>query len=169
MSLKAGGTGLTLTAADNVIHLDRWWNPAVEDQATDRAHRLGQRKRSYRSAGSSARHGGRADRQLIENKRALADEGHGGAEEWLAELSTDALAELVELAADSVSELDGSAPSAPLEECLADFWFAPAEARAATRSAATPSSRSDAPTSPCAVGTCTTCSNTAYDELRAGR
>jgi SNF2 family DNA or RNA helicase len=44
ISLKAGGTGLTLTAADYVIHLDPWWNPAVEDQASDRAHRLGQRK-----------------------------------------------------------------------------------------------------------------------------
>ena len=42
LSLKAGGTGLNLTAADYVIHLDPWWNPAVEDQASDRAHRLGQ-------------------------------------------------------------------------------------------------------------------------------
>ena len=44
ISLKAGGTGLTLTAADTVIHLDPWWNPAVEDQATDRVHRIGQDK-----------------------------------------------------------------------------------------------------------------------------
>ena len=44
ISLKAGGTGINLTAADNVIHLDPWWNPAVEDQATDRAHRIGQTK-----------------------------------------------------------------------------------------------------------------------------
>ena len=42
ISLKAGGTGLTLTRADYVLHLDPWWNPAVEDQATDRAHRIGQ-------------------------------------------------------------------------------------------------------------------------------
>ncbi len=42
ISLKAGGTGINLTAADYVIHLDPWWNPAVEDQATDRAHRIGQ-------------------------------------------------------------------------------------------------------------------------------
>ena len=42
ISLKAGGTGLNLTAADYVIHLDPWWNPAVEDQASDRAHRIGQ-------------------------------------------------------------------------------------------------------------------------------
>jgi SNF2 family DNA or RNA helicase len=44
ISLKAGGTGLNLTAADYVVHLDPWWNPAVEDQATDRAHRIGQRR-----------------------------------------------------------------------------------------------------------------------------
>jgi SNF2 family DNA or RNA helicase len=44
ISLKAGGVGLTLTAADTVIHYDPWWNPAVEDQATDRAHRIGQDK-----------------------------------------------------------------------------------------------------------------------------
>jgi SNF2 family DNA or RNA helicase len=45
ISLKAGGTGLNLTAADTVIHLDPWWNPAVEEQATDRAHRMGQTRK----------------------------------------------------------------------------------------------------------------------------
>ncbi|MGL5985684.1 MAG: helicase-related protein, partial [Burkholderiales bacterium] len=44
ISLKAGGVGLNLTAADTVIHFDPWWNPAVENQATDRAHRIGQQK-----------------------------------------------------------------------------------------------------------------------------
>ena len=44
ISLKAGGTGLNLTAADYVIHMDPWWNPAVEDQASDRAHRMGQKR-----------------------------------------------------------------------------------------------------------------------------
>jgi non-specific serine/threonine protein kinase len=44
LSLKAGGTGLTLTAANHVVHVDRWWNPAVEDQATDRAFRIGQKR-----------------------------------------------------------------------------------------------------------------------------
>ncbi len=44
MSLKAGGTGLNLTGADTVIHYDMWWNPAVENQATDRVHRLGQKR-----------------------------------------------------------------------------------------------------------------------------
>jgi SNF2 family DNA or RNA helicase len=47
ISLKAGGVGLNLTAADTVIHYDPWWNPAVEDQATDRAHRIGQRKKVF--------------------------------------------------------------------------------------------------------------------------
>ena len=44
LSLKAGGTGLNLTAASHVIHFDRWWNPAIEDQATDRAFRIGQKR-----------------------------------------------------------------------------------------------------------------------------
>jgi SNF2 family DNA or RNA helicase len=44
ISLRAGGTGLTLTRASHVCHFDRWWNPAVEDQASDRAHRIGQRR-----------------------------------------------------------------------------------------------------------------------------
>ena len=48
ISLKAGGTGINLTAADYVIHLDPWWNPAVEDQATDRAHRIGQTQARHR-------------------------------------------------------------------------------------------------------------------------
>jgi len=47
ISLKAGGSGLNLTGADTVIHFDPWWNPAVEDQATDRAHRIGQEKRVH--------------------------------------------------------------------------------------------------------------------------
>ena len=47
LSLKAGGTGLNLTSAAHVIHFDRWWNPAVEDQATDRAHRIGQNKNIF--------------------------------------------------------------------------------------------------------------------------
>jgi SNF2 family DNA or RNA helicase len=47
ISLKAGGTGLNLTGADMVVHFDPWWNPAVEDQATDRAHRIGQKRTVY--------------------------------------------------------------------------------------------------------------------------
>jgi SNF2 family DNA or RNA helicase len=61
LSLKAGGTGLNLTAANHVVHLDRWWNPAVENQATDR-HRIGQR-RTGRARSSSAQARSREDRR----------------------------------------------------------------------------------------------------------
>ena len=57
ISLKAGGTGLNLTAADTVIHYDPWWNPAVEDQATDRAHRIGQDKPVFVYKLIAQRHG----------------------------------------------------------------------------------------------------------------
>ena len=56
ISLKAGGVGLNLTAADTVIHYDPWWNPAVEDQATDRAHRIGQTKKVFVHRSGHARH-----------------------------------------------------------------------------------------------------------------
>src|SRR2546421_10077870 len=72
LSLKAGGTGLNLTAANHVIHVDRWWNPAVEDQATDRAFRIGQRRnvqvRAFVCVGTL---GGRID-AMIEGKKGLA-------------------------------------------------------------------------------------------------
>ena len=61
ISLKAGGTGLNLTAADYVIHYDPWWNPAVEDQATDRTHRIGQTARGLRVQADHPRHGGGED------------------------------------------------------------------------------------------------------------
>jgi non-specific serine/threonine protein kinase len=73
LSLKAGGTGLTLTAASHVIHFDRWWNPAVENQATDRAYRIGQKKNvlvhKFVCRGTLEE---KIDR-LIEEKRGLAD------------------------------------------------------------------------------------------------
>src|SRR5664280_3079063 len=72
LSLKAGGTGLNLTAATNVVHFDRWWNPAVEDQATDRAFRIGQKRnvqvRKFVCGGTLEE---RID-AMIEAKRALA-------------------------------------------------------------------------------------------------
>jgi len=49
LSLKAGGVGITLTQANHVLHFDRWWNPAVENQATDRAFRIGQKKKCFRA------------------------------------------------------------------------------------------------------------------------
>ncbi|MGH1502043.1 MAG: DEAD/DEAH box helicase [Acidimicrobiales bacterium] len=98
LSLKAGGTGLNLTAATQVIHYDRWWNPAVEDQATDRAHRIGQ-TRSV-TVHRLVTEGTVEDRvaQLLANKRALADAVVGaGGEQWIGNLDDDDLAALVRL------------------------------------------------------------------------
>jgi SNF2 family DNA or RNA helicase len=100
VSLKAGGSGLNLTAASQVIHIDRWWNPAVEDQASDRAWRIGQTStvlvHKLASRGTIEE---RIDK-LIAEKRELADRvvGQGDAGEgWMTELSTDQLRELIEL------------------------------------------------------------------------
>jgi SNF2-related domain/SNF2 Helicase protein/Helicase conserved C-terminal domain len=103
LSLKAGGTGLNLTAANHVIHIDRWWNPAVEDQATDRAFRIGQRRdvqvRKFVCVGTLEE---RID-AMIEQKKALADQIVGTGESWLTELSTAALREVLALSPDAVS------------------------------------------------------------------
>ena len=72
LSLKAGGTGLNLTAANHVFHFDRWWNPAVENQATDRAFRIGQNAQRTGQQVHLHRHAGRADRRHDRKKRALA-------------------------------------------------------------------------------------------------
>jgi non-specific serine/threonine protein kinase len=102
LSLKAGGTGLNLTAANHVIHYDRWWNPAVEDQATDRAFRIGQRKnvqvRKLTCVGTLEE---RIDR-LIAEKKDLADQIVGSGDAWLTELDTAQLRELVALSGDAV-------------------------------------------------------------------
>lgn len=104
LSLKAGGTGLNLTAANHVIHFDRWWNPAVEDQATDRAFRIGQRKdvqvRKFVCVGTLEE---RID-AMIDEKKALAEMVVGTGEAWLTELSTDELRALVALDPDAVAE-----------------------------------------------------------------
>ena len=97
LSLKAGGTGLTLTAATHVIHYDRWWNPAVEDQATDRAHRIGQRQQVHvHKLTCSGTIEERID-AMIQRKRTLAEQVVGSGEQWITELSTDALRELIRL------------------------------------------------------------------------
>jgi SNF2 family DNA or RNA helicase len=97
ISLKAGGTGLNLTAASHVIHLDRWWNPAVEDQATDRAYRIGQRRtvqvHKLVTLGTVEE---RID-EMITRKRELAQRVVGTGEAWLTELSTDELRDLIAL------------------------------------------------------------------------
>jgi non-specific serine/threonine protein kinase len=104
LSLKAGGTGLTLTAANHVIHVDRWWNPAVEDQATDRAFRIGQRRavqvRKFVCAGTVEE----KISAMIRDKRGLAARIVGTGEQWLTELSTSQLRELVKLEAGAVVE-----------------------------------------------------------------
>jgi len=103
LSLKAGGTGLNLTAANHVIHFDRWWNPAVEDQATDRAFRIGQHKnvqvRKLTCVGTLEE---RIDR-LIAEKKELADRIVGSGEAGLTELDTAQLRELVALSTDAVA------------------------------------------------------------------
>ncbi|WP_033339251.1 DEAD/DEAH box helicase [Catenuloplanes japonicus] len=97
LSLKAAGTGLNLTAANHVVHVDRWWNPAVEDQATDRAYRIGQRKnvqvRKFICTGTLEE---RID-EMIERKKSLAESVVGTGEEWITDLSTDALRDLFAL------------------------------------------------------------------------
>ena len=99
LSIKAGGTGLNLTRANHVFHFDRWWNPAVEDQATDRAFRIGQTKNvlvhKFVCLGTLEE---RID-AMIEEKKALAATIVGGGENWLTELSTADLRELVTLRA----------------------------------------------------------------------
>jgi SNF2 family DNA or RNA helicase len=109
LSLKAGGSGLTLTAATHVIHLDRWWNPAVEEQATDRAFRIGQHRavqvRKFLCPGTVEE---RID-ALVRSKRALSQLVVGDGEGWLTELSTAQLRELFALGAEALQddEVDG--------------------------------------------------------------
>lgn len=97
LSLKAGGTGLNLTAADHVIHVDRWWNPAVEEQATDRAYRIGQTRpvqvHRFVTQGTIEE----KIAELLSRKRALADTVLGRGEAALTELSNDELRDLVTL------------------------------------------------------------------------
>jgi len=104
LSLKAGGTGLNLTAASHVIHVDRWWNPAVEEQATDRAFRIGQRRdvqvRKFVCVGTLEE---RID-AMIEEKKSLAEQIVGTGESWLAGLSTARLREVITLTPDAVPE-----------------------------------------------------------------
>ncbi len=104
LSLRAGGTGLNLTAANHVIHVDRWWNPAVEDQATDRAFRIGQRRdvqvRKFVCVGTVEE---RID-TMIEEKKSLADKIVGTGESWLTELSVADLRSVIALSPEAVSQ-----------------------------------------------------------------
>ncbi|MBD2867181.1 DEAD/DEAH box helicase [Paenibacillus arenilitoris] len=100
LSIKAGGVGLNLTAANHVFHFDRWWNPAVENQATDRAYRMGQTRdvqvHKFIALGTLEE---RID-EMIDGKQQLSDNVISGSEGWITELSTEALRDLFALRQD---------------------------------------------------------------------
>lgn len=102
VSLKAGGTGLNLTAANHVFHFDRWWNPAVEDQATDRAFRIGQTKnvqvRKMMCIGTLEE---KID-QMIEQKKQIAGSVVGTGEGWIANMSNEELREVLALSREAM-------------------------------------------------------------------
>lgn len=104
LSLKAGGVGITLTRANHVFHFDRWWNPAVEDQATDRAFRIGQTKNvfvhKFITLGSLEE---RID-QMIEDKKRVAGSIVGSDESWLSNLDDDTFKALIALNREAVVE-----------------------------------------------------------------
>ncbi len=104
LSLKAGGVGLNLTAATHVFHFDRWWNPAVESQATDRAYRIGQDRHvqvhKFVTLGTLEE---RID-ALLDSKKSLSENIVGGGERWITELATDELRELLVLRREWVRE-----------------------------------------------------------------
>jgi SNF2 family DNA or RNA helicase len=104
LSLKAGGTGLNLTAANHVFHFDRWWNPAVENQATDRAYRIGQGRmvqvHKFVCVGTLEE---RID-DMIELKQQVAGLTVGTGEAWLTQMSTDELKEIFKLRQEAVGE-----------------------------------------------------------------
>ena len=105
LSLKAGGTGLNLTRANHVFHFDRWYNPAVENQATDRAFRIGQTKdvqvHKFICLGTLEEH---ID-ELIDHKKALADQIVGSGENWISELNSNELRDLVSLRHTALEEV----------------------------------------------------------------
>jgi SNF2 family DNA or RNA helicase len=104
LSLKAGGTGLNLTAANHVFHFDRWWNPAVENQATDRAFRIGQTRNvqvhKFLCVGTLEE---KID-EMIERKKEIAANVVGTGEGWLTELSTGELRDLFALRREAIGE-----------------------------------------------------------------
>jgi superfamily II DNA or RNA helicase len=106
LSLKAGGTGLNLTAANHVFHFDRWWNPAVENQATDRAYRIGQSKKvqvhKFVCMGTLEE---RID-QMVDQKREIAERVVEVGETWLTELSNQELRDLFALSREAFEDAD---------------------------------------------------------------
>ena len=104
LSLRAGGVGITLTQANHVFHFDRWWNPAVEDQATDRAYRIGQQKTVF--AHKMVTLGTLEERidEMIESKKALAESIVGTDENWLTEMDNDSFRKLIALNRQTIME-----------------------------------------------------------------
>ncbi|GAA0134658.1 DEAD/DEAH box helicase [Paenibacillus sp. YSY-4.3] len=97
LSLKAGGVGLNLTRANHVIHYDRWWNPAVENQATDRVFRIGQKRNvEVHKLICEGTLEERID-ELIERKKSLSEQVVGSGEQWLTEMSNEELQHLITL------------------------------------------------------------------------
>jgi len=105
LSLKAGGFGLNLTKANHIFHFDRWWNPAVENQATDRAFRIGQKKNvqvhKFVCLGTLEER----INEMLEYKKGLADSILGSGETWLTELSNIQLRDLFTLRLEEVDEI----------------------------------------------------------------
>lgn len=97
LSLKAGGTGLNLTAANRVFHFDRWWNPAVEDQATDRAFRIGQQRNVFVHKFVCSGTLEERIQQMLDRKREVADGLLAAGENWITELSNEDLKRLLTL------------------------------------------------------------------------
>ena len=106
LSLKAGGVGLNLTRANHVFHFDRWWNPAVENQATDRVFRIGQTRNvqvhKFVCTGTLEER----IHELIESKKALSEQVVGTGEQWLTELDANQLRDLLLLDRDAIIDED---------------------------------------------------------------
>jgi len=109
LSLKAGGVGITLTKANHVIHFDRWWNPAVENQATDRAYRIGQQKtvfaHKYITMGTIEE---RIDK-MLESKQKVSDSIMGNDESWLSQLDASSFMKLIRLSKSSMEAIQEEA------------------------------------------------------------
>ncbi|MGB5445496.1 MAG: C-terminal helicase domain-containing protein, partial [Psychromonas sp.] len=97
LSLKAGGVGITLTKANHVIHFDRWWNPAVENQATDRAYRIGQQKTVFAHKFITLGTVEEKIDQMLEDKQKVADAIVGNDESWLSTLDAKSFINLIRL------------------------------------------------------------------------
>ena len=121
LSLKAGGTGLNLTAANRVFHFDRWWNPAVEDQATDRAFRIGQRRNVFVHKFVCTGTLEERIQTMLDRKRNVANTLLGAGENWLTELSNEELRRLLILDRKEAPE-GGNPMSEPAPVSIGERW-----------------------------------------------